>query len=490
MFKAQDQIGPYLLLKPLGNGAFGEVWLAEKRTAVTSIRVALKLPTRSAVDMDAVRQEAAVWEQAKGHANVLSLLDADIYEFQGREYVAIVSEYAAGGSLQERLEQRQPTMDEALAMLDGILRGLSHLHTRRPPIIHRDLKPANILLQSDTPCLADFGLARVLKSTAGSATIAGTVEYMSPDALDGARTVETDIWAAGVILYQMLAGRLPFPQKNKQELMYAIVMREPAPLPAAVPPELQAIVFKALQKGPLQRFATAEEMRQALRDEAAARHRAALFQQYEAEAEAKRQAVAQLELENEARRQREAIERQRQEKKARLGAELEARQKAEAEEAAARRQAEIEEIRRNLPPTQPSAPPVIVEGKPKRGGKAILAGIGGAAMIAAAVTVATYKPDAALPANANTMPTTNINALPQPSVSPTPRPPVATPTPEISNKNDAPPASAPHPARPTPTPKPPVARPTANTSRPRPTATPKQGKRGEDPDCIFTGTCN
>src|SRR4029079_1070965 len=102
-----------------------------------------------------------------------------------------------------------PSIDKAVRMTSGILAGLEHLHTKR--IVHRDLKPANILLQGETPRLADFGIARVLKSTAHTGSIAGTPCYMAPEAFDGDRSEQSDMWSTGVILYRLLSGRLPFP---------------------------------------------------------------------------------------------------------------------------------------------------------------------------------------------------------------------------------------------------------------------------------------
>lgn len=262
MFRENDKIGPYLLKKKLGRGAFGVVWLAEKQTMAGSFRFALKLAAREDIDLKALQEEVATWKAASGHTNVLPLIEADIHE---DDYV-IVSEYAPDGSLEKWLDDNNgcaPTVDAAVEMIIGILSGLEHLHSRN--IIHRDLKPANILLQGNTPRLADFGLARVLKSTQ-SATITGTVPYMSPDALKGARTVETDIWSVGIIFYQLLTGQMPYPQKEQVNLMYAILSEEPQPLPDSVPQHLREIIEHALKKNPNERYQSAKEMREALRE--------------------------------------------------------------------------------------------------------------------------------------------------------------------------------------------------------------------------------
>ena len=255
-------IGPYTLHKKLGRGAFGVVWLASKRTALSEHQVALKLPTADEIDIEAIRQEAIVWEAAKGHPNIVAIIEADIYDGQ----VVIASEYVPDGSLGDWLHKHgggAPNLEAAVSMTLGILAGLEHLHGRR--IIHRDLKPANILLQANTPRLADFGLARCLKSTNSSSTVSGTFAFMSPEAFDGKRMEQSDLWAAGVMLYQMLARSLPFPQSDSPALLAAILTREPEPLPAEAPPALRAVVERALRKDPLERYPTAAAMSADLR---------------------------------------------------------------------------------------------------------------------------------------------------------------------------------------------------------------------------------
>ncbi|HKS29040.1 MAG TPA: DUF4268 domain-containing protein [Pyrinomonadaceae bacterium] len=262
MPKPNDQIGPYTLISKLGRGAFGAVWLAEKRTAIATTKVAIKIPNDEDVDLEAVRQEASLWVHASGHPNVLPIIDADIYD----EQVIIVSEYAHDGSLTKWLEKhggKAPSIEAAVEMMLGILSGLEHLHRRG--IIHRDLKPDNILLQDETPRLADFGIARILKTTSKSTVATGTPAYMPPEAFDGKRSEHTDIWSAGVICYQLLTGRLPFPHTDISSLLMAIVTKESGPLPDSVPKPLQEVVRRALQKNPRERFNSAGEMRQALR---------------------------------------------------------------------------------------------------------------------------------------------------------------------------------------------------------------------------------
>lgn len=243
MFHEGQQIGFYTLLRKLDKGGFGEVWLAEKQSEFVAKKVAIKLPHAEQVNFDAIRQEATLWEQASGHPNVLPLIDADVYDGQ----VAIVSEYASGGSLADMLKKRGKfSVREAVEMTIGILNGLEYLHSKN--IVHRDIKPANILLQGDTPRLADFGISRAAGASEISSVVVGTESFMAPESFEGARTVKTDIWSVGVVLYKLLTGKMPFPQRQSSEIMYAVLMNEPEPLSDEIPAQLKEIVFKSLEK--------------------------------------------------------------------------------------------------------------------------------------------------------------------------------------------------------------------------------------------------
>jgi serine/threonine protein kinase len=256
-------VGPYSLLEFLGRGAFGEVWLAERDSALAKSRLAVKLPLHAAVDLNAVRREAEVWVRAGNHPNILPMFEANIYDGQ----VVIVSEYAPEGSLKQWLGKhggKPPSFDIAVDMVMAMLAGLEHLHVRG--IVHRDLKPANVMMQGECPRIADFGLARVLDPCATVSLAAGTPAYMAPEAFDGRRSVQTDLWSVGVILYQLLGGGLPFPSGDLMRLMRAIATEAPAPLSESVPSAIRQTVFAALDKDPASRFGSAADMRAALRD--------------------------------------------------------------------------------------------------------------------------------------------------------------------------------------------------------------------------------
>jgi serine/threonine protein kinase len=261
VFQKGDQIGSYTLIEKLGKGAFGEVWLAEEKTAISAHRFALKLPNEEDVDLEAIRQEADVWENVKGHPNILPIIKADIFE--GQIYIA--SEYAPDGSLSVWLKKhngKAPTIELAVQMIKGILAGLEHLHSKG--VIHRDLKPANILLQSETPRIADFGIARLAKSeTTNSALSAGTPSYMAPECFYSVRSEQTDIWAVGVLFHKLLSGKLPFSHPDQVSVMNAVLNGEPA-IDDEIPENLRQVIRTALQKDTAQRYKSAAEMREAL----------------------------------------------------------------------------------------------------------------------------------------------------------------------------------------------------------------------------------
>lgn len=270
MLRTGDRIGPYTLAAKLGQGSFGVVWLAERRSSIAVTKVALKIPLDEEIDLEAIKQEAGLWAMASGHPNVLPIIEADFYD----NHVVIASEYAPDGSLESWLRKsggKAPSVEAAVEMTLGILAGLEHLHARQ--IIHRDLKPANILLQGEIPRLADFGISRILKTTSRSNILAGTPVYMAPEAFDKKRNEQTDIWSVGVMLYQMLSGRLPFPHSDMASLIGAVVTREPDPIDVPMP--LGEVLRKALAKNPQARYRSASEMRAALRQAARELHSSA-----------------------------------------------------------------------------------------------------------------------------------------------------------------------------------------------------------------------
>jgi serine/threonine protein kinase len=209
------------------------------------------------VDIVAIRQEAGLWARIGSHPNILPIFEATVYDGQ----VVIVSEYAPDGSLAAWLKRhggKAPTPDEAAQITIGVLAGLEHLHSLG--IVHRDIKPANVLLQHGVPRLADFGISRVLHTENPTGLPAGTPAFMAPEAFDGVRSFQTDVWSVGVMFYLLLSGSLPFPEREWSVLLKSILTRHPAPLPADVAGKYGDVLRECLAKDPAQRFRSASQI--------------------------------------------------------------------------------------------------------------------------------------------------------------------------------------------------------------------------------------
>ncbi len=266
--KAGDEIGQYVLQARLGSGGFGSVWKAIRKGSLIAIPVAVTVSHEDLSSEDggdrAVEQllaEARAWVSASGHRNVVPVQDAGIWD----GHLLLVSELMTEGSLRtylNRLRSQPMPLKEAVRLTHGILAGLEHLHGLG--IIHRDLKPENVLLQKGDPRITDFGIARFATRSTQTRGYSGTLQYMSPDAFENRVSHQMDLWAVGVMLFEMLAGLRPFDGANEAQLIRAILSDRVPPLPRTVPAALQSVVQRALDREVSRRFQSAAQFRQTL----------------------------------------------------------------------------------------------------------------------------------------------------------------------------------------------------------------------------------
>ncbi|MBM4169117.1 MAG: hypothetical protein FJ215_08170 [Ignavibacteria bacterium] len=257
-------ISHYKILEKLGEGGMGVVYRAEdiklKRT------VALKfLPPDLTRDAEAKQRfiHEAQAASALQHNNICTIHDID-ETADGRMF--IVMDYYEGEPLNSRITKSPLRIEEAIDIAIQAARGLSMAHEKE--IVHRDIKPGNVFITIDgTVKILDFGLAKLAggqtRLTKAGMTI-GTAAYMSPEQAQGLEVDQkTDIWSLGVVLFEMLTGKLPFRGEHEAAMMYSIVHEEPqglASVRADVPRSVAAIIEKALQKECSRRYQSMKEM--------------------------------------------------------------------------------------------------------------------------------------------------------------------------------------------------------------------------------------
>ncbi len=264
------QLGKYEIIRILGQGAMGEVYLAHHPTIGrdVAIKTILRTATKGDDAEERFRREATAAGKLN-HPNVVTIFDFD----KEGELLYLVMEYVKGEDLEDIIEQQSMTQAQFLEVLAQVCDGLSYAH--RFGVIHRDIKPSNIrVIRDGKRILAkvmDFGIART-KDSGMTATgiVMGTVSYMAPEYIQtGQATAQGDLWAIGVMLYECLAGRKPFGGDNTTTILFKIVSETPSPLEPediqGISPSVWSILERALSKEVSDRYQTAEELAKALR---------------------------------------------------------------------------------------------------------------------------------------------------------------------------------------------------------------------------------
>ncbi|MCI0638130.1 MAG: serine/threonine protein kinase [Gemmataceae bacterium] len=258
----QFKFGPYLVLDVLGRGGMGIVYRA--RDTVLGREVALKMIHGGHLAkpsyLERFYREAQAVAQLK-HRHVVQLFDYGVIDHQHYFTMGL----AEGGSLFKQLDRFQRDQRVAVALMEKVARALQHVHGQG--LLHRDMKPGNILLdRGDEPLISDFGLAKFFaeeQELTRSGDAVGTPSYMAPEQASGRNelvSAQTDVWALGVILYELLLGMRPFNGNTREEITRAI-REDETPPPRKLQPKLdrnlETILLKCLEKSPGKRYASA-----------------------------------------------------------------------------------------------------------------------------------------------------------------------------------------------------------------------------------------
>jgi formylglycine-generating enzyme required for sulfatase activity len=261
--EAPARLGRYRILAKLGAGGFGVVYQGYD----DDLRrlVAIKVPRRDRVvepaDVEAYLAEARILASLD-HPHIVPVHDCGRTD-DGLCYV--VSKFVEGSDLKKRIDEVRPSPTEAAELMATVAEALHYAH--RKGLVHRDIKPGNILLDaSGQPYVTDFGLALKEEDFGKQAGLFGTPRYMSPEQARGeGHRVDgrTDIFSLGVVFYELLTGRQPFPGRTPEQLREQITRCEPRPLrqvDETIPKELERICLKALSKRASERYTTAKDM--------------------------------------------------------------------------------------------------------------------------------------------------------------------------------------------------------------------------------------
>lgn len=264
-------LGRYRLVERIGVGGMGEVWKAHDANLdrVVAIKMIRSGTIGDAISRERFRREALVLSRLS-HPGVATIFDFDAQD----GYDFLVMEFVPGGTLESRITTGPLPLDLILQLGATIADALENAH--RHGVLHRDLKPGNIVITADgDPKILDFGLAVFLsgEAAAGRLTqpgmIVGSLPYMAPEQLFGdADDARTDIYALGVMLFEMVTGKRPFIRERPEALMFAIMNNAPPALRSLrpdAPPELDGLLSACLQKDPALRPASAALVAEALR---------------------------------------------------------------------------------------------------------------------------------------------------------------------------------------------------------------------------------
>ncbi len=249
--------GKYEKVQELGMGRFGVVWKVRDVFALEPDQYyVLKIPLNKDYNQRFLR-EGRILKRLEGHPAAIHLKEMVRHD----EKLTLVQEFAEGEPLEKRLE-RPMTDGQRERIVMQLVDVVAFAHERS--IIHRDIKPANVLVRGDGSVkLLDFGIAKELKADPYSGTSVGTKPFMAPEQIMGRSEKRSDLWALGVLMYQLYTGCLPFYDDIEKEMMEKILEAEPI-LPREynrqIDPAIEAVILKLLQKDPARRYQSAREL--------------------------------------------------------------------------------------------------------------------------------------------------------------------------------------------------------------------------------------
>jgi serine/threonine protein kinase/tetratricopeptide (TPR) repeat protein len=263
-FSIGQQVGPYRIEQKLGQGGMATVYKAyhealDRHVAVKVMHIAL---SEDETFLERFKREAQIVGKLL-HTNIIPIFDYAAFENQPY----LVMQYVGGQTLKQRMRSRPLTLQEVTDVLNAVASALDYAHQN--DVLHRDVKPSNIMLdERERPYLTDFGLARIAslgESTLSTDMMLGTPQYISPEQAKGVRNLDagTDIYSLGVVLYELVVGRVPFTADTPYTIIHDHIYK-PLPLPTqvnpGVPPEVEWVLVKVLHKERSQRYNTAGEL--------------------------------------------------------------------------------------------------------------------------------------------------------------------------------------------------------------------------------------
>jgi serine/threonine protein kinase len=265
-FKAGQMAGDYEVLRSIGQGGMGAVYQVRHTISDRIEAMKVLLPDLQAAEGLEERFLREIKVQASlNHPNIASLHTA----FRAGNRLLMVMEFIEGESLRTAISTRGLTIEESVACVRDVLKALHYAHGRG--VVHRDIKPGNVMISSTGQVkLLDFGLASAMRGSelTRSGAVMGSMPYMSPEQVKSLPAdARSDLYAVGVMLYQLVTGKMPIPGESDYALMHGHVNHVPV-APALVNEDvragLSAAILKALEKNPGRRFQTAEEFACAL----------------------------------------------------------------------------------------------------------------------------------------------------------------------------------------------------------------------------------